>query len=228
MAPLSRLVPLTGPADGLALFLVFHDSTSHARTGILNSPTPNSGSGLYRGCFAARRVLYRVYRPAGFSHSFVAFCRSNRDTDDTKQRCCDIRAIPAVPRMARQKGHAMTKTISIYAAQILLGVIAIAFGYAKLTGAGHMVQQFQAIASGRFSYGCGIAEIVAGICLLLPRCGGVLGAVLLTCVMVGALGVIIGNMASSIAAPSFATTTYQANHNSSMIQIFRQRAEWDI
>ena len=27
----------------------------------------------------------------------------------------------------------MTKTISIYAAQILLGVIAIAFGYAKLT-----------------------------------------------------------------------------------------------
>jgi uncharacterized membrane protein YphA (DoxX/SURF4 family) len=122
----------------------------------------------------------------------------------------------------------MTKTISIYAAQILLGVIAIAFGYGKLTGAGHMVQQFQAIGLGQgFLTVAGIAEIVAGICLLLPR-GGVLGAVLLTCVMVGALGVIIGNMASSIAAPSFATTTYQANHNSSMIQIFRQRAEWDI
>ena len=107
----------------------------------------------------------------------------------------------------------MTKTISIYAAQILLGVIAIAFGYAKLTGAGLMVQQFQAIGLGQgFLTVAGIAEIVAGICLLLPR-GGVLGAVLLTCVMVGALGVIIGHMASAIAAPSFATTSYQVNHD---------------
>ena len=122
----------------------------------------------------------------------------------------------------------MTKTISIYAAQILLGVIAIAFGYAKFTGAGLMVQQFQAIGIGQgFLTVAGIAEIVAGICLLLPR-GGVLGAVVLTCVMVGALGVIIGHMASAIAAPSFATTSYQANHDSSMIQIYRQRAEWDI
>ena len=122
----------------------------------------------------------------------------------------------------------MTKTISIYAAQILLGVIAIAFGYVKLTGAGLMVQQFQAIGLGQgFLTVAGIAEIVAGICLLLPR-GGVLGAVVLTCVMVGALGVIIGHMASAIAAPSFATTSYQANHDSSMIQIYRQRAEWDI
>ena len=36
----------------------------------------------------------------------------------------------------------MTKTISIYAAQIMLGVIALAAGYAKLTGAGLMVHQF--------------------------------------------------------------------------------------
>ena len=43
----------------------------------------------------------------------------------------------------------MTKTISIYAAQILLGVIAIAAGYAKLTGAGLMVQQFQALGLGQ-------------------------------------------------------------------------------
>jgi len=127
-----------------------------------------------------------------------------------------------------KKGHAMTKTISIYAAQILLGVIAIAAGYAKVTGAGLMVQQFQAIGLGQgFLTVAGIAETVAGICLLLPR-GGVLGAVVLTCVMVGALGVIIGHMASAIAAPSFATTSYQANHDSSMIQIYRQRAEWDI
>jgi len=123
----------------------------------------------------------------------------------------------------------MTKTISIYAAQILLGVIAIAFGYAKLTGAGLMVQQFQAIGLGQaFLTVAGIAEIVAGICLLLPR-GGVLGAVLLTCVMVGALGVIIGHTASAVTpAPSFAATSHQANHNAGTIQIFRQRAEWDI
>ena len=43
----------------------------------------------------------------------------------------------------------MTKTISIYAAQILLGMVAIAAGYAKLTGTGLMVQQFQAIGFGQ-------------------------------------------------------------------------------
>ncbi len=42
----------------------------------------------------------------------------------------------------------MTKTISIYAAQVLLGAIAIAAGYAKLTGSGLMVHQFQAIGLG--------------------------------------------------------------------------------
>ena len=94
----------------------------------------------------------------------------------------------------------MTKTISIYAAQILLGVIAIAAGYAKLTGAGLMVQQFQAIGLGQgFLMVAGTAEIVAGLCLLLPR-GGILGALLLTCVMVGALGMTIGHVASAVAA----------------------------
>ena len=96
----------------------------------------------------------------------------------------------------------MTKTISIYAAQILLGVIAIAAGYAKVTGAGLMVQQFQAIGLGQgFLMVAGTAEIIAGFCLLLPR-GGILGAVLLTCVMVGALGVTIGHVASAVAAPA--------------------------
>ncbi len=43
----------------------------------------------------------------------------------------------------------MTKTISIYAAQILLGMIAIAAGYAKVTGTGLMVQQFQTLGLGQ-------------------------------------------------------------------------------
>jgi uncharacterized membrane protein YphA (DoxX/SURF4 family) len=124
----------------------------------------------------------------------------------------------------------MTKTISIYAAQILLGVIAIAAGYAKITGAGVMVHQFQAIGLGHgFLVVAGTAEILAGLCLLLPR-GGILGAVLLACVMVGALGMTVGHVASAVAhpAPSFTETNYQADHNAGTVQIFRQRAEWDI
>ena len=125
----------------------------------------------------------------------------------------------------------MTKTISIYAAQILLGMIAIAAGYAKLTGTGLMVQQFQAIGLGQgFLMVAGTAEIVAGLCLLLPR-GGILGAVLLTCVMVGALGVTIGHVASATAAPAPSRSPPPAIRPATTprtIQIFRQRTEWDI
>ena len=124
----------------------------------------------------------------------------------------------------------MTKTISIYAAQILLGMIAVAAGYAKITGADFMVQPFQTLGIGQgFLFVAGCAEIVAGLCMLLPR-GGVLGAVLLTCVMVGALGITIGHVASATAAPapSFTNTSYQASHQAAPIQIFRQRTEWDI
>jgi uncharacterized membrane protein YphA (DoxX/SURF4 family) len=124
----------------------------------------------------------------------------------------------------------MTKTISIYAAQILLGMVAIAAGYAKLTGTGLMVQQFQAIGFGPgFLMVAGTAEIAAGLCLLSPR-GGILGAVLLASVMIGALGVTIGHVASANAAPApaFTATSYQPNHNAGTIQIFRQRTEWDI
>ena len=124
----------------------------------------------------------------------------------------------------------MTKTISIYAAQILLGVIAIAAGYAKLTGTGVMVQQFQTIGLGHgFLMVAGTAEIAAGLCLLSPR-GGILGALLLASVMIGALGVTIGHVASATAAPAphFTNTSYQASHQAAPIQIFRQRTEWDI
>jgi uncharacterized membrane protein YphA (DoxX/SURF4 family) len=124
----------------------------------------------------------------------------------------------------------MTKTISIYAAQILLGMVAIAAGYAKLTGTGLMVQQFQAIGFGQgFLMVAGTAEIAAGLCLLSPR-GGILGAVLLASVMIGALGATIGHVASATGAPApaFTATSYQANPNAGTIQIFRQRTEWDI
>jgi uncharacterized membrane protein YphA (DoxX/SURF4 family) len=124
----------------------------------------------------------------------------------------------------------MTKTISIYATQILLGVIALAAGYSKLIGAGLMVHQFQALGLGEnFLMVAGMAEIAAGLCLLLPR-GGILGAVLLACVMVGALGVTIGHVASAVAAPAPAltATSIQSSHDAGAIRIFRQRTEWDI
>jgi len=130
----------------------------------------------------------------------------------------------------------MTKTISIYAAQILLGVIAIAAGYAKLSGTGLVVQQFQMLGIGQgFLSIAGAAEIAAGLCLLLPR-GGILGAVLLACVTVGALGVSLGHVASAVAQPAPAASltatglhSFQSGrHHSGHIQIVRPRAEWDI
>jgi uncharacterized membrane protein YphA (DoxX/SURF4 family) len=130
----------------------------------------------------------------------------------------------------------MTKTASIYAAQILLGAIAIAAGYAKITGSGLMVQQFQMLGIGQgFLTVAGGAEIAAGLCLMLPR-GGILGAVLLACVMVGALGITVGHLASAVAQPqpaaSLTSTAFPSakfrGDGTATIQIIRPRTEWDI
>jgi uncharacterized membrane protein YphA (DoxX/SURF4 family) len=122
----------------------------------------------------------------------------------------------------------MTKTISIYSAQILLGVIAVAAGYAKVTGTGLMVQQFQALGIGQgFLFVAGCAEIVAGLCLLLPR-GGILGAVLLTCVMVGALGVTIGHVASAGAQPASAHVMISSQQTAQPIVVVRKTDGWKI
>lgn len=126
----------------------------------------------------------------------------------------------------------MTKIISIYVAQILLGMIAMAAGMAKIAGASVVAQQFQVLGLGHgFLTVAGGAEIVAGLCLLLPR-GGVVGAMLLACVMVGALGMTLGHVASTAAAPapSVTATAYKANAGSdaALIRAVRPRAEWDI
>ena len=74
----------------------------------------------------------------------------------------------------------MTKTASIYATQIVLGLIAIVAGYAMLRGAGTMVRHAHAIGVGQgFLLVSGTAEIIAGLSLLLP-CGGLLGALVST------------------------------------------------
>jgi len=129
----------------------------------------------------------------------------------------------------------MTKTASIYAAQIVLGLIAIAAGYAKITGTGLMVHPFQMLGVGQsFLTIAGAAEILAGGCLLLPR-GGILGAVLLAGVMVGALGVTVGHVASAVAQPHHATaltatgfSSHESTDQAGSFQIVRPRTEWDI
>jgi uncharacterized membrane protein YphA (DoxX/SURF4 family) len=129
----------------------------------------------------------------------------------------------------------MTKTASIYAAQILLGLIAMAAGYAKLTGAGLMVQQFHMLGIGQsFLTIAGAAELLAGLCLLTPR-GGILGAVLLAGVMVGALGVTVGHVASAVAQPqpvhSLTATGFASDRSADQagtIQLVRPRTEWGI
>jgi len=129
-----------------------------------------------------------------------------------------------------------TKTVSIYAAQVLLGAIAMAAGAAKLSGTGLLVHQFQLLGIGQvFLTIAGTVEIAAGLCLLLPR-GGILGAVLLACVTVGALGVTLGHVASAVAQPAPAASltatglhsSQSGRHHNGHIQIVRPRAEWDI
>jgi uncharacterized membrane protein YphA (DoxX/SURF4 family) len=84
------------------------------------------------------------------------------------------------------------KTIALYGLQVLVGVVALAAGYAKLTGMGFMAEPFAMVGLGKgVLMVAGTVEILAGLCLLFPRSGAV-GAVLLACVMVGTIGASLG------------------------------------
>ena len=84
------------------------------------------------------------------------------------------------------------KTIALYGLQMLVGLVALAAGYAKLTGMGFMAEPFAMIGLGKtFLMIAGSIEILAGLCLLFPR-SGVVGAVLLATVMVGTMGASVG------------------------------------
>jgi uncharacterized membrane protein YphA (DoxX/SURF4 family) len=88
------------------------------------------------------------------------------------------------------------KTIALYGLQMLLGFVALAAGYAKLTGMGFMAEPFAMIGLGNtFLTIAGTVEIAAGLCLLYPR-SGVVGALLLATVMVGAMGASVGTAIS--------------------------------
>src|SRR4030095_7095162 len=84
------------------------------------------------------------------------------------------------------------KTIALYGLQMLVGLVALAAGYAKLTGMGFVAEPFAMIGLGKtFLVLAGSAEILAGLCLLFPR-SGVVGALLLTSVMIGTMGASLG------------------------------------
>jgi len=84
------------------------------------------------------------------------------------------------------------KTIALYGLQMLAGLVALAAGYAKLTGMDFMAAPFAMIGLGNtFLVIAGIVEIVAGLCLLYPR-SGVVGAVLVATRMMGTMGARLG------------------------------------
>ena len=88
------------------------------------------------------------------------------------------------------------KTISLYGLQALVGLVALAAGYAKLTGMGFMAEPFAMIGLGNtFLTIAGTVEILAGLCLLFPHSGAV-GAVLLAIVMFGTMGASLGTAIS--------------------------------
>jgi uncharacterized membrane protein YphA (DoxX/SURF4 family) len=126
------------------------------------------------------------------------------------------------------------KTIALYGLQMLVGFVALAAGYAKLTGMDFMAAPFATIGLGQtFLLIAGTVEIVAGLCLLYPR-SGVVGAVLLTTVMIGTMGASLGTVIShrGDAQQAGATQTFRTavGQGSGMVKsiIIKKSQGWDI
>jgi len=124
------------------------------------------------------------------------------------------------------------KTIALYGLQMLVGLVALAAGYAKLTGMGFIAEPFAMIGLGQtFLVLAGTAEILAGLCLLFPR-SGVVGALLLTSVMVGTMGASLGHVISSRGGDQLiAMQTYRtAVQADAMVKpvVFKKSQGWDI
>src|SRR3954467_4928620 len=88
------------------------------------------------------------------------------------------------------------KTIVLDGLQMLVVLVALAAGYAKLTGMGFVAEPLAMIGLGHtFLLLAGTAEVLAGLCLLFPR-PGVAGALLLATVMIGTMGASLGHVIS--------------------------------
>jgi len=124
------------------------------------------------------------------------------------------------------------KTIALYGLQMLVGFVALAAGYAKLTGMGFIAEPFAMIGLGKtFLMLAGTAEILAGLCLLFPR-SGVIGALLLATVMVGTMGASVGHAISrsGIEQPTMSQTFRTAVQGDAMVRpvVIKQSQGWDI
>jgi len=126
------------------------------------------------------------------------------------------------------------KTIALYGLQMLAGLVALVAGYAKLTGMDFMAGPFAMIGLGNaFLVIAGAIEIVAGLCLLYPRSGAV-GALLLTTVMVGAmgasLGAAIGHRGDAQQFTASQTFRTAAGQGSGMVKsvVIKKSQGWDI
>jgi putative oxidoreductase len=83
---------------------------------------------------------------------------------------------------------------ALYRVQMLLGLLFLAAGAAKLAGAAIMISQFELIGLGQnFRLVFGLLEILGGLCLFVPRTA-VYGAVLLSWLMLGAVGATIAHV----------------------------------
>ena len=124
------------------------------------------------------------------------------------------------------------KAIGLYGLQMLVGVVALAAGYAKLTGMGFMAEPFAAIGLGQtFLTVAGVAEILAGLCLLFPR-SGVVGAALMAAVMVGTMGASLGHVIShrGDATQMTVSHTFRASVPDHMVRpvVIKKGEGWDI
>jgi len=125
------------------------------------------------------------------------------------------------------------KTIALYGLQMLVGLVALAAGYAKLTGMGIVAEPFAMIGLGKtFLMLAGAAEILAGLCLLFPR-SGVVGALLLATVMVGTMGASVGHAISArgtdqIAVTQTFRTAVQADAMVRPAIVIKKSQGWDI
>ena len=124
------------------------------------------------------------------------------------------------------------KTITLYGLQMLVGFVALAAGYAKLTGMGFVAEPLAMIGLGKtFLILAGTAEVLAGLCLLFPR-SGVVGALLLATVMVGTMGASVGHAISRSGAeqPAASQTFRTAVQGDVMIRsvVISKSQGWDI
>jgi uncharacterized membrane protein YphA (DoxX/SURF4 family) len=117
---------------------------------------------------------------------------------------------------------------ALYDLQMLVGLVALAAGYAKLTGMGFIAEPLAMIGLGKtFLILAGAAEVLAGLCLLFPR-SGVVGALLLTSVMLGTMGASVGAAISHNGDAQVQTARTSVQPGVLPMAVIKKSQGWDI